>query len=97
MSRRIRIIPAVEAHAAQRLNERYGLAYTPELKRELFARISAGRANDNRHPQACLVQQDKAAERWIVAVGNRPILVVINRSSPPTVATFLCLHGKPRK
>lgn len=91
----LRIIPSVEAHAAQRLNERYGLAFTLDLKAELFARIADARANDNRSAQACRLRVDLRAERWLVSLDGRILHVVVNRGSA-TVATFLPLHGKRR-
>lgn len=84
----IRLNPTIEAHAAQRLNERYGLAFTRELKAELFARIADARANDNRHPQACLIRPYGHRERWLVSIGGHVLHAVVNPSIS-AVVTFL--------
>ena len=88
-----RIVPSVERHAAQRLNERYGLAFTIELKTEIFRQIEAARANDNRHPLACRTAADVRGERWIVSVGGRVLVLALNAHSN-TIATFLPSKGK---
>lgn len=89
----IRIVPSIERHAAQRLNERYGLAFTIELKSEIFRQIEAARANDNRHPLACCIAADDRGERWIVSVGGHVLVLAVNAQSN-TIATFLPSKGK---
>lgn len=87
-----RLLPHIEGHAAGRLAQRYGLAYTVELKVELFARIEAARANDNRHPLACRIKQYGHRERWLVSLDHRVLHVVTNRLLL-TAVTFLPLRG----
>lgn len=89
----IRIVPFVERHAAKRLNERYGLAFTIELKTELFRQITAARANDNRQPSACRIASAGVRERWLVSLDHRVLHVVIDQGAA-VVVTFLPLHGK---
>lgn len=88
----IRIVPFVERHAAKCLNERYGLAFTVELKTELFRQIAAARANDNRQPTACRISAGPR-ERWLVSLDHRVLHVVIDQGAA-VVVTFLPLHGK---
>ena len=88
----ISIVPSRERHAALRLNERYGLAFTLDLKVELFRQIEAARVNDNRAPMACRINAYGDRERWLVSIDHRIVHVVINPAAT-VVVTFLPLHG----
>lgn len=83
-----------EEHAAKRLRQRYGMAWSFALKADLFARIEEARANDNYHPLACMLPEPAPRERWLVSVWGRVLHVVIE---PPVIVTFLPLNaGRPR-
>ncbi|TWA74148.1 hypothetical protein FBZ82_101163 [Azospirillum brasilense] len=89
----VHLDPSREGHAARRLNQRYGLAFTIELKTELFRQITAARANDNRQPSACRIAAAGVRERWLVSLDHRVLHVVVDQGAA-VVVTFLPLHGK---